>query len=85
MIDVEATLAQARRQVSTGNVAGGLIEYESIIRANKALDTVVDDLSKLLEQDKSNPALYRVLGDGLMRQGRLQQALDTYRRALNQL
>ncbi len=85
MIDVEATLAQARRQVSSGNVAGGLIEYESIIRANKSLDTVVEDIGKLLEQDKTNPALYRVLGDGLMRQGRLQQALDTYRKALNQL
>ncbi len=84
-VDIEATLAQARRHVSTGNVAGGLIEYESIIRANKALDLVVSDLTQLVEQQKDNPAVYRVLGDGLMRQGKLQSALDTYRKALNQL
>ncbi len=84
-VDVEATLAQARRHISSGNVAGGLIEYESIIRANKALDLVVNDLTQLVEQHKDNPAVYRVLGDGLMRQGKLQGALDTYRRALNQL
>lgn len=84
-IDAEATLAQARRQISSNNLGGGLIEYESIIRANTALDVVVDDLKKLAEQHNENPAVYRVLGDGYMRQGKLQSALDTYRKALNQL
>jgi hypothetical protein len=84
-IDVEATLAQARHQVSSGNLSGGLIEYESIIRANQALEIVVDDLTKLIEQQRDTPAVYRVLGDSYMRQGRLQSALDTYRKSLNQL
>jgi hypothetical protein len=38
-----------------------------------------------MEKFKTTPAVYRVLGDGLMRQGKLQLALDTYRKALNQL
>ncbi|MBZ0291965.1 MAG: hypothetical protein K8L99_05285, partial [Anaerolineae bacterium] len=84
-IDVEATLAQARKQINENNLDGGLIEYESIIRANKALDAVVSDLTKLIDEHDDNPAVYRVLGDGYMRQGKLQSALDTYRKALNQL
>ena len=34
---------------------------------------------------KDNAAAHRVLGDALMRQGKLQEALNTYRRALNLL
>jgi predicted negative regulator of RcsB-dependent stress response len=37
------------------------------------------------ENQKKNPAVYRVLGDGLMRQGKLQTALETYRKALKML
>jgi DNA-binding SARP family transcriptional activator len=56
-----------------------------VIRANQALNDVVSDLAQLAEHHKNRPAVYRVLGDGLMRQGNLQAALDTYRKALNQL
>jgi hypothetical protein len=34
---------------------------------------------------KTNPAVLRVYGDVLLRRGKLQQALDTYRSALNLL
>lgn len=84
-LDVSALLASARASASAGDLNAGLAGYEQIIRANTALDAVVDDLTRLAEQHADNPAVYRVLGDGLMRQGRLQAALDTYRKALNQL
>ncbi|MDX1993841.1 MAG: tetratricopeptide repeat protein [bacterium] len=86
-IDLAGTLQSARSRISSGDFTGGLQDYETIVRANLALDAVVGDLSGLLKQEgyKSNASLYRVLGDGLMRQGRLQEALDTYRRALNLL
>lgn len=84
-LDVSALLASARASASAGDLNAGLAGYEQIIRANTALDAVVDDLTRLAEQHANNPAVYRVLGDGLMRQGRLQAALDTYRKALNQL
>lgn len=83
--EIAAVLESARTKASGGDVDGSLVEYERVIRANAALDHVVSDLAKLAEQNKENPAVYRVLGDGLMRQGKLQAALDTYRKALNQL
>jgi hypothetical protein len=86
-INVAQVLQQARAKVQSGDIDGGLGAYEAVIRANTSLDNVVNDLSDLVKQEgnKTNASIYRVLGDGLMRQGRLQQALDTYRRALNLL
>jgi tetratricopeptide (TPR) repeat protein len=86
-IDADAVLQTARESVGQGDVTGGLMNYETIVRANAHLDAVVGDLSQLIRQEAhvQNAAAYRVLGDGLMRQGRLQEALDTYRKALNLL
>ncbi|MDX2075729.1 MAG: tetratricopeptide repeat protein [bacterium] len=86
-INASQVLQQARAKIQSGDLEGGLGAYEAVIRANTALDMVVSDLSEMVKQEgnKTNASIYRVLGDGLMRQGRLQQALDTYRRALNLL
>jgi hypothetical protein len=86
-IDVASTLQAARGKVSSGDINGSLADYEMIVRANTALDEVVKDLSKLVEHKdhKKNPALYRVLGDTLMRRGELKVALETYRKALHML
>jgi hypothetical protein len=86
-IDVASTLQAARGKVSSGDIEGSLADYEMIVRANTALDEVVKDLSKLVEHKdhKRNPALYRVLGDTLMRRGELKTALETYRKALHML
>ncbi len=86
-IDVAATLQSARAKISGGDIDGALTDYEAIVRANSQLEAVSADLEKLLadERHKKNPAPYRVLGDSLMRQGKLQAALDTYRKALNLL
>jgi tetratricopeptide (TPR) repeat protein len=83
--EADAALAGAREMVASNDLDGGLIEYERVIRANTALDQVGNDLTRLADQHKDNPAVYRLLGDCLMRQGKLQAALDTYRNALNQL
>lgn len=86
-VDVAAALESARASISDGNIETAVQHYESIVRANQSLDVVTNDLIKITEQEayKKNPAVHRVLGDSLMRQGQLQQALDTYRRALNML
>lgn len=78
-------LAAAREQARTGDLNVALDTYESLVRATHDLESVVADLQSLVRQHRSNPAVYRVLGDGLMRQGNLQSALDTYREALNLL
>jgi len=84
-IDVAATLQSARTHATSNDLDSSLPHYEMLIRANAALDDVAADLSKMVEKFKTNPAVHRVLGDTLMRQGKLQAALDTYRKALNQL
>jgi tetratricopeptide (TPR) repeat protein len=80
-----AALEHARSSMQAGDVESSLAEYEALVRASVDIDAVVEDLSAAVRQHRNNPALYRVLGDGYMRQGKLQQALDTYREALNQL
>jgi hypothetical protein len=79
------SLAEARRLAQANDLSGSLAHYEGLIRAQINVDDVVDDLSSLSRQYRDNPLVFRILGDGLMRQGKLQQALDTYRQALNQL
>jgi hypothetical protein len=84
-IDAASVLSAARSRVQSGDIDGGLSQYEQLVRANSSLQETVDDLTKVAEKAKNNPALYRVLGDAYMRTGKLQAALDTYRKALNQL
>jgi hypothetical protein len=84
-IDVAETLNNARSRANVNDIDSSLKSYESLIRANVELQAAVEDLGKLAEKFKTTPAVFRVLGDGLMRQGKLQAALDTYRKALNQL
>lgn len=84
-INVQEVLNSARTKAGNNDVDGSLQDYEMVIRANAQLDAVVGDLRKLVERYSNHPAAYRVLGDGLMRQGKLQEALNIYRKALNQL
>lgn len=84
-VEVSATLNDARASTGSGDIEGALRHYEALVRAHVELDAVSADLSRLAEKHKTNPAIFRVLGDSLMRQGKLQAALDTYRKALNQL
>ncbi|MEM9953026.1 MAG: hypothetical protein AAF846_15585 [Chloroflexota bacterium] len=80
-------LRSAKTKIDAGDIDGAVIDYEQVIRANKALSQVEKELTRLADdkQHAKNPAVNRVLGDVLMRQGKLQEALDTYRKALNML
>ncbi len=88
-IDADATLQSARNKLQAGEFYESLADYEAVIRANAHLDAVASDLNGLLANEKAgyqkNAPVHRVLGDALMRLGRLQEALDTYRKALNLL
>ncbi len=83
--EASEVLERARDKEQNGDLEGALADYEGMIRVNSDLDSVIADLSQLVKSYKTTPAVYRVLGDGLMRQGKLQAALNTYREALNQL
>ncbi len=80
-----AALENARQRRQAGDSAGALAEYEALIRANVSLQDCVDDLAHVAKVERDNPVVFRVLGDGYMRLGKLQLALDTYREALNYL
>jgi uncharacterized membrane protein len=84
-VDVSGALASARQKVTDGDIDGSIVDYESVVRAGGDLSGVLDDLRSMMSRNPNNPAVYRVLGDGLMRSGKLQEALDTYRKALNLL
>ena len=77
----------ARGKTADGRLHEALSDYETLLRANIGLDLVVSDMNWLIaqEQYRDNPAVHRVLGDALMRQGELQAALDVYRHALTLL
>jgi hypothetical protein len=83
--EAAAVIERARDLEQSGDLEGALAEYEAMIRSSSSLDAVVEELTLLVKSYKTTPAVYRVLGDGLMRQGKLQAALNTYREALNQL
>ncbi|NWF71141.1 MAG: hypothetical protein HXY40_18820, partial [Chloroflexi bacterium] len=83
--DVAGLLAAARQKVSAGDIENGLLDYEGVVRSGAALNMVIDDVRSIISVQRENPAALRVLGDALMRSGQLQEALDTYRKALNLL
>jgi hypothetical protein len=80
-------LQAAQEKVRQGDLEGALKDYEDVIRASQALDDMVSDLQALSQRAPYNttPAVYRLLGDALMRKGDLQDALDAYRYALGLL
>jgi tetratricopeptide (TPR) repeat protein len=80
-------LNQARASQKMGDVSAMLDSYERLIRSEVALEDVETDMERVSKDavHKSNPAVLRVYGDALLRRGKLQQALDTYRAALNLL
>lgn len=80
-------LNQARASQKMGDVRAMLDAYERLIRSEVALEDVETDMERVSKDAvyKSNPTVLRVYGDALLRRGKLQQALDTYRAALNLL
>ncbi|GIK66452.1 MAG: hypothetical protein BroJett018_42460 [Chloroflexota bacterium] len=83
--DHHTRLNLARELEKVGNLSASLDHYETLVESSAALEVVADDLSRLATRQPQNPKVRRLLGDTYMRQGRLQEALDTYRGALNQL
>ncbi len=78
-------LQKARELVASEQHDQGLQHYQALIDNAQLLEETRSDLRQLTEQNPSNPRLHRLLGDTHMRLGDLQEALDTYRKALDQL
>jgi tetratricopeptide (TPR) repeat protein len=63
---------------------GSLEAYSRVIRSGRHLDMVIQELEAYLRQ-WDDASTRRVLGDAYMKDGRLQEALDLYRQALDTL
>ncbi|MDX2138948.1 MAG: hypothetical protein SF123_12730 [Chloroflexota bacterium] len=83
-LPASSSLTEARSRYQSGDVGGSVVIYELLVRASQSLADVANDLATMA-REKKDPVIFRVLGDSLMRQGRLQEALNTYRDALNLL
>ena len=82
-----AAINSARGKVKAGELPAALLDYEKLLTTSAGLDWVVSDMRELIAQSQyeANPSLHRVLGDALMRQGRLNAALNVYQHALSLL
>ena len=83
--DHAARLELARALNRNNELAACLGQYEALVGAEAMLSEVEADLRALADAQPAVPQVRRILGDALMRLGRLQDALDTYRAALEQL
>jgi len=83
--DHVARLDLARALDRNGDISTCLGQYQALVQAEAMLDDVTADLNTLVARHPAVPQVRRVLGDALVRQGRLQDALDVYRSALEQL
>ena len=84
---LKAAIYSARQKVKSDSLSEALVDYETLLGTAAGLAWVVHDMRELIAQApyRDSPAVHRVLGDALMRQGYLDAALNVYRHALTLL
>ena len=82
--DYQAWLELARALWQDDERQQAMEAYTRLIRAGKLLENVIPDLEGYVQQ-WPDVSIRRVLGDAYMKDGRLDDALDVYRRALETL
>jgi hypothetical protein len=83
--DHVSRLAFARTLHGGRAVLRSLDQYEMLIDESQLLQDVAGDLDSIVRENPAMPRARRLLGDAYMRNGMLQEALDAYRSALDQL
>jgi hypothetical protein len=83
--DADKRLALARSVREKGEWDKSLPIYESLIASGAHLDTIIEDMRQSSQLYPTNYMLYQIMGDALMKDGRLQNALEAYRQALEVL
>jgi tetratricopeptide (TPR) repeat protein len=82
--DYEAWLTLARALWQVGEKEEALEAYGRVVRGGKLLESVIPELEQRLEESPT-ARVQRALGDAYMKDGRLDEALTIYRRALEGL
>ncbi|MCD4685464.1 MAG: hypothetical protein K8S97_05975, partial [Anaerolineae bacterium] len=83
--DYPSRLGLARALHANQQPESSMDHYEMLIDAGQLLQDVTDDLQNMVAEHPETPRMQRLLGDALMRRGMLQDALNAYRNALDQL
>ena len=83
--DAEERLEVARQAAIAGNWVQALAIYDSLVDSSELLNKVIDDLEVSVQSHPDDTAVYQLLGDAYMKDGRLPSALKTYRKALTKL
>jgi len=83
--DADERLKMAQAARDEGDLSAAVRIYDSLVSSGVHLDTVIDDMELTIKTNPSNYALYQVMGDAMMKDGRLQSALEAYRNALDRL
>jgi tetratricopeptide (TPR) repeat protein len=83
--DPDERLELARIARDKGEIEEAVRAYDSLVSRGIHLDSIIDDLQQTVKSYPSNPLVYQLMGDAMMKDGRLQSALEVYRQALSKL
>ena len=83
--DVNERLDLARSARDAGDIQQAVQLYDSLVTSGAHLDRVIEDIQQTVKSYPTNVILYQIMGDAMMKDGRLQSALDAYRQALSKL
>ncbi len=83
--DHETRLAMARLLFNLGDTARAVREYQRLLRVAAMREAVLADLEQAVQLRPNEPRLWQALGDAYQAIGKLQKALEAYRRALASL
>ncbi|MEN8173260.1 MAG: hypothetical protein ABFS03_10320, partial [Chloroflexota bacterium] len=76
-----ANQLEAQHHLSTGKIEKSMQHYEELIRKNKRIDEVINDLDAARHQYPTNALVLQTLGDAYLRVDNLQKALHIYSKA----
>ncbi|HMR65006.1 MAG TPA: hypothetical protein PKE64_13440 [Anaerolineae bacterium] len=83
--DAVARLELARTARKNGNLEEALAIYNSLVHSGTQLGAVINDIQDSLKTYPSSYLLFQIMGDAMVKDGRLQNALEAYRQALARL
>jgi hypothetical protein len=85
VVDADKLLEMARIARAKGNLDESVSMYDNLIASGIHLDSVIEDMRQSIKAFPANHLLYQIMGDAMMKDGRLQAALDAYRQGLARL
>jgi cytochrome c-type biogenesis protein CcmH/NrfG len=77
--------AAARQLLQQRHYQEAMQTYSGLLETAPTVSPLITELEGAVDSHPSQPLLRRLLGDAYMRNGQLQKALETYRKALDQL